>query len=107
MGFKFNIFTGTLDIVGSSGSGGGVQGPPMSTDRGIARWNGTTGNLLEDSPYAIVQDGGTVQAQASTFQNTISNLVTVPDDGVAIMRNVILVSGGDIGLEGDAELILI
>ena len=43
---------------GGSGSGGGTMiGPVTSTDKAIARWNGTTGNEVQDSLVTISNDG--------------------------------------------------
>lgn len=36
------------------GGGGSVNGPGASTNNGFAKWNGTSGDLLKDSPATIV-----------------------------------------------------
>lgn len=106
MPFKINPIYGTLDLVGSSTSSGDVVGPASATDKAIARYDGTTGKLIQDSPYSIVQDGGAVQAQAFVFNRQVLNDVTIPDHYSAVSSDVELVSG-DIILLGDAQLILL
>jgi len=102
MPYKYNPFTGNLDFY----SGSGVSGPSSSTFQGIARYADTTGQVLEDSPYATVQDSGAVQAQAFIFNNAINNNVVVPANNVMLGRNV-QVTSGDIILNSDAELLLL
>lgn len=41
-----------------SGSGGGVSGPGSSTDNAIARWDGTSGTLLQNSSAFVDDFGG-------------------------------------------------
>lgn len=47
----------------SSGSSGDVVGPASSTDKAIARWEGTTGKLLQDSSTTL--NAGVFTAQTS------------------------------------------
>jgi len=100
---------GVLFLEGPNSTGGGgsgdVVGPGSSTDKAITRWNGTSGNLIEDSK-AILQDSGAIQAQAFAFNRQILADVTVPDKYSVISTDVELISG-DIILLGDAELKLI
>jgi len=105
MQFVFNPFTGTLDIVSSGTGGGAVNGPTSSTDKAIARWNGTSGTLLQNS-LTIVQDGGAVQGQGFVFNRVIQNDVTIPDKYVMITRDIVM-DTGDIIMNGDAELIVL
>lgn len=106
MGYRFNIFTGTLDITGTTSSGSGnVTGIPPTTITGIARWADTTGTTIENS-LALVQDGGTVQAQGFIADRQILNDITVPDHYTMIQTEVFLISG-DIILNGDAQLLLL
>lgn len=106
MPFRFNIFTGTLDIVNASGSGGGnVTGLPPTNIRDIAIWADTTGTTIEDS-LAQVQVGGAVQAQAFVFDRQILNDVIVPDHYSVINSDIEMLSG-DLYLDGDAQLILL
>jgi hypothetical protein len=107
MSFRFNPFTGNLDIVGTSGGGGGgVTGPPSSTNDAISTWLGTSGTILQDNPFTTIQPGGAVQAQGFVFNRQIVHDVTVPNNYNVIYRNITLLAG-DIILDGDAEIILI
>lgn len=102
MAFRFNPTTGQLDLVNSTG----ITGPASSTDKAIVRWNGTTGQIVQDGPGTYVQDSGAIEAQAFVFNRQILNDVLVPDKFSVISTDVELISG-DILLEGDAELVLI
>jgi hypothetical protein len=109
--YKQDVAYGQLFIEGSaSGSGGGgsgdVVGPFTSTDKAIARYNGVTGTVVQDSPYSIVQDGGGIQAQAFVFNRQILHDVNVPNKYTIMSTDLELVTG-DIILNGDSQLILI
>lgn len=71
MPFKFNPLTNRLDIVNAVTSTGDVTGPGSSTDKAIARWDGTTGKVLEDS-NVIVTDLGVVQASGMTLTTPLA-----------------------------------
>ncbi len=43
-----------------------VVGPSSSTDHAVARWDGTTGELLQDSSFATLSDAGTLTLQAAS-----------------------------------------
>jgi hypothetical protein len=63
-----------LDVAGGSASGGGtgdIAGPSSSTDNAIARFDGTTGKLLQNSTNATLDDSGnlTLNAVGSTTAN--------------------------------------
>lgn len=53
MGFKFNPLTGNFDLVNS----GNVVGPASSTDNAIARYDGITGKLLQNSTVTLSDNG--------------------------------------------------
>lgn len=61
----------------SGGAVGDVIGPASSTDNAIARWNGTTGKLLQDSEQRIVE--GT----ATTSGAVTGDLITLALGGTA------------------------
>lgn len=103
MKYKFNIFTGTFDLVNDATSG--IQGPLVSTDNAITRWNGTSGNIVQDSA-AVVQDGGGVQAQAFIFKKNIEDLVVIPPNHSMIATDLVI-DGGEIAIGEDAELVII
>lgn len=73
MGFKFNPITNKLDIVGDNNVSGDVTGPGSSTDRAIARWDGTTGTQLLDSSV-IVTDAGIVQASGLELTTPLNEI---------------------------------
>lgn len=53
---------------GGSGSGGGTMiGPVTSTDKSIARWNGTTGNEVQNSLVIIADDGAITAPKAKNL----------------------------------------
>lgn len=108
MGYKFNIFTGTLDIVGSSGGGSGnVTGIPPTTIDAIARWADITGTTIKDSPNTLVQDGGSVEASGFIGNRSITTLVHIPAEYYMIASELEIELTGSIEIESDAELIIL
>lgn len=105
MAFKFNVFTGKLDVVNPSVTGSGVIGPATSTDNAITRWDGTTGNLIQNSK-SILQDGGAIEAQAFLFHRNIQDLVTIPSEYSMIATDIVI-DGGELIINDDAELVII
>lgn len=106
MGYKFNIFTGTLDITGSSSGSGNVTGIPPTTDKAIARWFGTGGDTIQDSK-TVVQDGGAIEAQGFITHRSITDLVVIPPGESWIAPSLELELTGSIELEPDGELIIV
>lgn len=104
MPYKFNPFTGTLDFY-AGGVGGSVSGPGVSTDNAIARWDGVTGTVIQNSK-SIVQDGGGVEAQAFLFHRVIEDLVLIQSDYSMIATDVVI-DTGEIIIESNAELVII
>jgi hypothetical protein len=92
MPFKFNPLSGNLDYyeVGSGGSGD-VVGPGSSTDNAIARYDGTTGKLLQDS-LVKVDDTGNVNAPNNGFYKgrNLADTVDVDLIGVDSADNIII-----------------
>lgn len=71
MSYVYNPFTKNLDLVGSGGGGSGnVVGPGSSTDRAIATFNGTTGQLLFDNPSVTISSAGNILVQTSVAAET-------------------------------------
>jgi hypothetical protein len=71
MPLKFNPLTGKLDLVNTSGGGGGdVAGDTSSTNNAIARFDGTTGKSIKNSVVTI-DDAGNVTGigQLTTSSN--------------------------------------
>lgn len=103
MPWKFSPFTGTLDFYSN---GTGVQGPGLSTDNAITRWDGTTGDVVQNSK-TILQDGGAIEAQGFITRRSITDLVVIPDGESWIAPSLELELTGSIELEFNAELIII
>lgn len=102
MSFAFNAIYGTLDLVGE---GGDVFGPSGATDNAIARYDGTTGKLIQDSK-ALVQDGGAIQTQGLLQKRNIDDDILIPDNYVLIDQDINMTTG-NITMEGDGEITLI
>jgi hypothetical protein len=106
-----NAATGVLFIEGPASSGGGgggdVVGPPSSTDKAIAVWDGVTGQLLEDGPGTQVQPSGAIVAQAFITSQDIIGLVTVGADQCWIAPSLNLTDTGSIDLTGGGQLIIV
>lgn len=66
-------------IAASGGSGGGdVSGPGASTDNAMVRWDGTTGQLIQNSTV-LVDDNGTISAvNGVVFDTTPTSVPTTP-----------------------------
>lgn len=55
---RLGLSSGSPFVRTTSGSAGDVVGPSSSTDLAFARWDGTTGELLQDSTNATLDDVG-------------------------------------------------
>lgn len=106
MGFKFNIFTGTLDLVNPTASGTGVVGIAPSTDKAIPRWQGTGANTIQDSK-AIIQDGGAIQAQGFITKRIIDDVIQIPSGHSLVFPSIELSDTGSIEIDDDGELIIV
>jgi hypothetical protein len=106
MPYRFNIFTGTLDITGSSSSSGTVTGIPPTTITAIARWADTTGTTIENS-LALIQDGGAIQASGFLTNRSVTTLISIPSEFSMIAPELELELTGEIDIEADGELIII
>lgn len=105
MALKFNPFTGTLDIVTLPGTGD-VVGPTGATDKAIARYDGTTGKLIQNSK-TLVQDGGMIEAQGFLSKRAITDAVKINPGEAWIAPSIELELGGSIELEPDGEIIVV
>lgn len=94
------------------GVGSSVSGPDSSTDNAVARWNGTTGNTLQDSSV-LISDADAVSGVTQLDVDNIridGNTISVTDtDGDLILNsngtgNILCndsgLIAGDPGLEG-------
>lgn len=84
---------GTVVITGNSGTdtvdfsapgAGNVTGPASSTDNAIVRWNGTTGQLIQDSVFNI-DDGGVMRG--TSFSDVI-NFVNDADNSKILVLDL-------------------
>ena len=89
------------------GGTGNVVGPPSSTDKALAVWNGTTGQLLEDGPGTNVQPSGAVTAQAFITNQDVSGLVTVGADQNWISPALTLEPTGAIDISSGGSITLV
>jgi hypothetical protein len=68
---------GTVILVGSGVSGGGdVVGAASSTDNALARYDGTTGKLIQNSTVTIDDNGNANNLNAISFDTTPATLPT-------------------------------
>lgn len=106
MAFKtvLNFYTGELQLVDGN-SGGDVVGPSSADDNAIARFDGTTGKLIQNSK-TILQDGGAIEAQAFITRTKITDDVLVRTDEAWIAPALELTLTGSVILEPDSELII-
>jgi hypothetical protein len=104
MPLKFNPITGQLDLVNSTSSD--VTGPTTSTDKAIARWNGTTGNVIQDSK-TFVQDGGGIVAQGFIIQKLITDNITIGNNQVMITDGFSIEIDGELVIESDGEVVIV
>ena len=57
--------------ISATGTGGDVVGPATATDNAIARFDGTTGKLIQNSPVTIDDAGSIIGADSLQFSGTI------------------------------------
>lgn len=56
---------------------GDVVGPASATDNGIARYDGTTGKLLQDSPCTIADTGAVVCVVSDAATNSVTDVDSI------------------------------
>ena len=108
MPYKFNVFTGTLDIVNASGGGSGnVTGIPPTDINAIARWADTTGTTIKNSPDTLIQDSGAIEAQMFITRQNITGSVTIGQDecAVAPALNITITGSIDLTSGGSLEIV--
>jgi hypothetical protein len=108
MPYKFNVFTGTLDIVNPAGGGSGnVIGLPPTDINAIARWADTSADSIKNSPGTLIQDGGAIQAAGFIGNRSVTTLISIPSEYYMIAAELELELTGAIQLEADGELIIL
>lgn len=74
------------DFSGGGGSGN-VFGPGSSTDNAFARFNGTTGKILQNSLLSMTDAGAlTVGSSGGTQTHTVNGRLSVVDNSVEVLR---------------------
>lgn len=64
----------SVDLAGA----GDVDGPASATDNAVARFDGTTGKLIQNSTVTLDDDGNIVNANSVSFDLTPATLPTTP-----------------------------
>src|SRR5690606_31560425 len=105
---RYNYALGTLEFTNNGGAdwfvvndglSPGVLGPATSTDHAIARFNGTSGNSVQDSGV-IINDSNDVSGIADLAVTGTTTLDTALSGVVKATAGVI--SAGDIDLSTEA-----
>ena len=97
----FQFYQGSTWVSLSSGAAGDVTGPGSSTNTALARWNGTTGELLSDSTILLDDSGNITGANSLAFSSSTFNI-----DNGGDLNNVLsasFVSGFTIDNSGNLD----
>lgn len=105
MPLRFNPTTSELDLV--SDTTGFVVGPASATDNALARFDGTTGKLIQDSPNSLGQDGGALQTMGYVGRKEITDAVVLPPKHYMIATGITIMMTGSITIGSDSDLLLI
>jgi hypothetical protein len=105
--FRFNVFTGTLDLVGASGGGSsGVNGIAPTTPGAIATWVDTGATTIQNT-QTNVQASGAIEAQGYITRQDITGTVAVNQDECWIAPALNLTLTGAIDLTGGGSLAIV
>ena len=88
------IIDGTITVGG--GGVGDVVGPASSTDNALARFNSTTGKLIQDSPNSIADDDGNVSLGGTAIAAWDSSFRAVQIGGTGAIISDVSADAGDI-----------
>ena len=83
MPFQYNPFTGNLDLVNAGG--GDIVGPASATDNAVARFDGTTGKLLQNSTVTISDTGNVAGVNDLAITGDLSGVVDLTTSGVVTL----------------------
>lgn len=97
MPFKFNPFLGNFDEV--SDISGKIDGPASSTDNAVARFDGTTGKIVQNSGVTISDTDDVVIPGDLTVNGTTTTINTATLD-VEDQNISVNVNGNDASAEG-------
>ena len=103
MPYRFNPISQEFDWVNPPG----VTGPVSSTPQAIARYLDNTGQIIEDSPGTLVQDGGAIEAQAIITDRQVSDTVNVPTNYTMITDSIEMQPGGVITMNPGSKIIIL
>ena len=109
VGYKtiVNPYEGTLQLVNFPVDlSGDVIGPASATDKAIARYDGTTGKLIQNS-LTLVQDSGAIEAQGFLTRRSVIGDVMINSGESWIAPELEIELTGSIEIESDGELIII
>ncbi len=103
----FNPFTANFDYVdGIAGSGFVTSSSTPSVNNSVARYDGTSGTVIQDSK-ALLQDGGAFQAQGYVGRKEIADEVIIPDKHFMVATGLTILNTGSVQIGADSELLLI
>lgn len=95
----------TSRSTGGTGTGD-VTGPASSTDNAIARYDGTTGKIIQNSK-AILQDSGSIEASSFVGNKEITEAIVIPVKNYMIASGLTITLTGSITISSDSDLLLI
>ena len=83
--------------IGSGGTVGDVSGPASSTDNAIARFDGTTGKLIQNSPVTVNDVTGNIIGAGSIFgsSESSSNIVISGTNASSPTASQVILAPGD------------
>jgi hypothetical protein len=105
MPYRFNVFTGTLDLINNTGTGD-VTGIAPTTSGAIATWVDTNATTIQNT-NTNVQASGAIEAQGYITNRNISGTVTVNGNESWIAPALTLEPGSNVVIEPGGELIII
>lgn len=92
---------------GPAKGGGGIPAAPPTDDKAIARWVGTSGDTLQNSPGTLVQDSGAIQSAGFITNRNVTTTITVSSGYTWIAPALVIKPSGAVILMPDAQLIIL
>lgn len=78
--------TDSITVTATGGGSGDVVGPASSTDNAIARFDGTTGKLIQNSTAAIADDGSITSLNSSSQVHRLRGELLLGTDGTGMSQ---------------------
>ena len=94
------------NVQGALLEAGNVVGPSVSDDNAIARYDGITGKLIQNSK-AFVQDGGALTAQGYILNKQIIDVVTIQSNFAMIVPSFSIELTGELIIDADGEIVIV